>query len=277
MSHVLRHKDILPNDAAFHLVRATLPTARPRTLHGQTFYELIWVQNGRMRHHLRHSRQELSEGDLVFVRPTDEHALQGRGEAPMIVSLCLHPTLVRRLGNRHGFKRFFWSDAPEPELHHRDIRQLAALNQAALRLEHAPRNTLEAEAFLLPLLAALTDVAPDLPPEAPEWLRSALIAAERPEVFRLGAAGFAQAAGRAHPHVSRTTRRYLGQSPSDIINAARMSYAARRLTGTPDPLAEIAADVGLPNLSHFHKLFRAHHGLTPFKYRKQHQREVIAP
>lgn len=274
---ILRHKDILPGDATYHLVRSTLSTARPKALHAQTFHELIWVQNGHVRHHLRDTVQELSEGDLVFVRPTDHHALQGRGSDPMIVSLCLHPTLVRRLGNRHDFTRFFWSGAPHPEIHHRDIRALSALNKAAMRLDRAPRTTLEAEAFLLPLLAELSDARMALPDDAPLWLRDALHHAQDPEIFRQGAAGFVRLCGRAHPHVSRVTRQFTGQTPSALLNDLRMDYAARRLTGTRDALADIAAEVGLPNLSHFHKLFRARHGLTPFRYRKQHQHDVISP
>ena len=102
-------------------------------------------------------------------------------------------------------------------------------------------------------------------------------AAQDPAVFRQGAAGFVRLTGRAHPHVSRTARRYLGQSPSEFINALRMDFAARRLSGTEDPLPEIAADCGIPNLSHFHKLFRAHHGETPHQFRKRFQRNLVQP
>lgn len=273
----LRHKDILPDDAAFHMVRATLTPTRPKALHGQTYYQLLWVQNGTVRQHLPDTRRDLHEGDVVFLRPTDLHALQGRGEAAMIVALVLHPTLVRRLGNRHGFNDLFWSDAPLPEIRHLDMRALGRLNHAALRLEQSARSTLEAEAFLLPLLASLHSDDPGLPADAPGWLVQACRAARQPEVFCDGAAGLVRAAGRTHPHVSRTMQRYLGQSPSDFINDIRMDYAARALTSTPDSLSEIAAGIGLPNLSHFHKLFRARHGTTPHRYRKAHQRDVVQP
>ena len=56
-----------------------------------------------------------------------------------------------------------------------------------------------------------------------------------------------------------------------------MEFAARRLAGTQDSLAEIAADCGVPNLSHFHKLFRLHHGRTPQAFRRAHQRDLVQP
>lgn len=279
MEHItLNHRDILGPDATFEMARVTLATARPKMHHTHDFYELLWVQNGTLRHHIADTRSDLTEGDLLFIRPEDTHALQGRGEEALVVSLTIKPGFIRALGNRHDdlAGRFFWSDAPRPAQIHRDIRQLSALNQAALRLERGPRSGLALEAFLLPLLSDLCDT-PHLPAGAPDWLHAACVAAQEPRVFRDGAAGFARAAGRAHPHVSRTARRFLGQSPSDYVNGIRMAHAARQLTGTEETLADIAADIGLPNLSHFHKLFLSHHGETPQRYRRARQRETVQP
>lgn len=275
----LTYSQIFANGEKVLLIRAALETRRPSALHGQDFYELIWVQNGQVRHHLEDERQELREGDLVFVRPSDRHALQGRSEDSLVVSVALHPELIESMGRRHPTVdgSLFWSSSPTPMKIARDSRQLAELNQAALRLERGTRSGLEAEAFLMPLITGLIGQSEVLPPDAPAWLAAACDAARDPNVFREGAAGFARAAGKAHPHVSRTARRYLGQSPSDYVNAQRMSFAARRLTGSGDSLSEIATDCGIPNLSHFHKLFRQTYGLTPQRYRKSHQRDIIQP
>jgi len=275
----LSYADIFSSEEKVLLIRAALETRRPSTLHSQDFYELIWVQNGQVRHHLEEVRKELREGDLVFVRPSDRHALQGRSDDALVVSVALHPELIESMGQRHpsveGF--LFWSKGRVPTQLSRDSRQLAELNQSALRLERGSRSGLEAEAFLMPLITGLIGQSEVLPPDAPAWLAAACDAARDPNVFREGAAGFARAAGKAHPHVSRTARRYLGKSPSDYVNAQRMSFAARRLTGSGDSLSEIATDCGIPNLSHFHKLFRQTYGLTPQRYRKSHQRDIIQP
>jgi len=279
MLTTLHHTDILTADAKAHLTRATLDARRPASLHDHDFHELIWVQNGNARHHLATHRSELAEGDLLFIRPTDAHALQGKGDAALVVSITLHPDLIARIGARHpGLQgRLFWSDAAEPAVLARDSRQMADLNAAALRLERGRLDGLAVEAFLLPLLSALTESDLPLPAGAPDWLARACAAALDPRVFRDGAAGFARVAGRAHPHVSRTVRRYLHQSPSDYVNTQRMAFAARRLAGSTDSLAEIAAECGIPNLSHFHKLFRAQHGLTPAAYRRARQAQVVQP
>ena len=273
----LSASDTFGPDEAFVLSRAELDTRRPPLLHTQDFHEMLWVQNGTVRLHTSTGKQDLSEGDLLFISPDQPHGLQGRGEASMVVSLAIRPGVVNAIGNRHDDLAgvAFWGRGLE--IAHRDIRQLAALNQAALQLERSPRRKLFLEAFIMPLLVALDRPPEGLSPDAPDWLISACTAAQNPDVFRKGAAGFVASTGRAHPHVSRTMRRFLGITPSDYVNAQRMEYAARRLTGTSDPLAEIAADCGLPNLSHFHKLFLMSHGETPQRYRRARQRELVQP
>lgn len=275
---VLSYSEILKDGAQFHLTRARLSNARPRSLHGHDFFELIWVQNGQLRHHRPDQPTAiLAEGDVLFIRPGDVHAIQGKGEEPLAVTLVLHPDLVTDLGARLGLTGYFWHDGPDPVLCHRDMRALSRLNQAALHLEQSPRTRLEAEAFLLPLLSALEADAPQTPDNAPDWLAEAVRRSRDPQVFRDGAAGFVALCGRAHPHVSRTTQRIFGQTPSAMMNALRMDHAARALAGTPDSLSEIAEEVGISNLSHFHKLFRARFGVTPHKYRKAHQADVVQP
>ena len=275
----LTWRSILGPTDMVHLTRATLTGARPTGLHDHDFYELIWVQNGQVRHHLPDGKHDLSEGDVLFIRPRDRHALQGRGSDVLVVSVTLHPDLIDGLTTRFSTLKghWFWSNDLKPIHLRRDSWQMADLNHAALRLDRSERDALAAEAFLLPLLSSLREEHINLPAAAPAWLAQACAAAADPRVFRDGAAGFARVAGRAHPHVSRTARRFLNQSPSDYINTRRMDYAARQLSGTGDTLTEIAADCGIPNLSHFHKLFRAQHGLTPAQYRRTHQKDVVQP
>lgn len=271
----LSYRDILTDGHAVHITRAQVTSARPKALHAQNFPELLWVQNGHIRHHQPHGTTTLPEGTVVFLRTGDSHALQGRGDYALVVSLTLDPAVIVALGKRHTTLKdqFFWAD--KPQILSRDINAMIALNQATLKLERSPRDTLAVEAFLLPLFAAW--LKPDMPKGAPDWLTLAIAASVDPVVFRAGAAGFVAHTGQSHPHVSRTLKRLTGQSPSELINANRMAHAALQLTGTSETLADIATDCGIPNLSHFHKLFRAAFGVTPHHYRRKYQRDVVQP
>ncbi|MFN2307626.1 MAG: helix-turn-helix domain-containing protein [Paracoccaceae bacterium] len=274
-SLTLRHATILPPGQAVHIARAALTPSRPKRLHQHDFFELFWVQNGEVRHHLPNGRETLTEGTVCILRPGDRHGLQGRGENALVVSLTLHPDLIAGLKRPALGTLALWHAGADPFTVSRDMRQLAALNRAALTLEQSACDTLAAEAFLLPLLSDLIRDAQ--PPGAPRWLVDACLSSRDPEVFRDGAAGLVAQTGRSHEHVARAMREYYGQTPTDYINALRMTYAARALTTDSAPLPEIANQIGLSNLSHFHKLFRARFGTTPHQYRQQFQRHVIQP
>tara|TARA_R110002051_G_scaffold183061_1_gene252665 strand:+ start:5080 stop:5913 length:834 start_codon:yes stop_codon:yes gene_type:complete len=271
----LQYRDLLRGGTAVHVTRALVTPKRPAALHTQDFYQLFWVQNGTIRHHRPDGVATLSEGTVVFVRPDDHHALQGRGDQALVVSLTLHPSLIDALGKRHKSLpgQLFWAETAQ--VLHLDTKALIALNQATMRLERTPLDRFSVEAFLLPLCADL--LRPEIAATAPEWLTHAVATAATPAVFRMGAAGFVAQTGQTHPHVSRTMKRVMGMSPSDFINQQRMTYAVRQLTGTSESLADIAADCGIPNLSHFHKLFRTAHGMTPHQYRRKYQRDVVQP
>lgn len=262
-----------------HLVRAPLSKARPKTLGASSCYLLLWVQNDQLRFHTPQERWVLSEGELLFIRPRDRYALQGRGAAPLVVAVAFSPQVITPLGNRHDRLRnaLFWSDSALPARSQLDMRALAALNHQALRLEHAASSPLDAEAFLLPLCAQLVAPRPDLPPDTPDWLAEACLRAREPDIFRKGAAGFVQVSGRAHSHVSRTAQKFLGQSPTEYVNVLRMDHAARRLVGSADGLREIAEECGITNLSHFHKLFRAQFGQSPARFRRANQTDLLNP
>lgn len=268
---------IIGAGAPFHFTRAVLARNVPKSLHDHGFYEIFWLHNGRARHVINGAREMLSEGDLLFIRPGDCHALQGVGEESHLVSLSIRREVIEGLSRHAALASLFDPALKMPARRRREIRQMLDLSHRAVTLEMGRRGVLEIEAFLLALMAELEAETLPLPEGAPDWLVEACRAAHRPEVFRSGAAGLARTSGKAHAHVSRTVQKYLGQTPSDYVNRIRIDHAARRLAGTGDSLAEIAEEVGITNMSHFHRLFRAQFAMTPRAYRLAHQKGVVQP
>lgn len=270
--------DILQTGEDYYFARTVLSRKTPKALHGHDFYEVFWLNNGKALHKINGNSETLTEGDLRFIRPGDVHSLQAKEDESHVVNIAFPTNLIDGLHPRHGAGgRFFWSKETIPDGTHRDMKQLRELSKRALTLETAPRAALFAEAFLTPLLAELTAEAISVPEGTPDWLAKACLEARNPSVFRLGAAGLVKSAGRAHAHVSRTVKKHLGETPSDYVNRIRMERAARALAGSADALPDIAADLGIPNLSHFHRLFRTHHGMTPAEFRRRYQKNAIQP
>lgn len=76
-----------------------------------------------------------------------------------------------------------------------------------------------------------------------------------------------QRSGFGATRLSELFRLHYHQSPSDLLNAARLAQARSLLLSTGRPLTEIAAEVGYESLSVFHDQFRRHTGMTPAAYR----------
>lgn len=268
---------LAPGDA-FHIAHKPLGQEQPVEAHWHDYFELFLVEAGTCRHHLGGEEEDLPTGSMVFVRPEDCHMLSGSGTDPCrIVNIMFRPETAAHLVSRYRDDlagRFFWAQGPRPVALRLSAAQHDAALDEALTLQTGPRSLARIEGFLLSLLTSVADPVADSASALPTWLARALDAARRPEVFRRGAAGLVEAAGRGHEHVCRQMRLHLGLTPSAYVNRIRMEQAASLLASGETPIADIARHLGIENLSHFHRLFRTHHGLTPRGYR---QRRRAAP
>ena len=79
-------------------------------------------------------------------------------------------------------------------------------------------------------------------------------------------------AGRAgmHPvHLAAAFRRHFGCTVGEYLRRRRVDFAARQLTTSAAPLAEIALSAGFADQSHFARVFKRLTGLTPAAYREK--------
>lgn len=286
----MQHLRIIPATAftagsASRVMRANLRMGKSKSAasHSQDFHELIAILGGKLRHDVSGAVQDLTAGDLVFIRPVDRHALHAVSPQATVQAVAVHRDVIASVGARHPELQghLFWSDKVVPDHIPAALAKECDVEALMDDLVSSSCDRLATEAFLLPLCARLIELFPrDLPPlpsDAPDWLVAACAASRSPAVFREGAGGFARAANHTHPHVCRTLQRYLGMTPSAYVNHHRMQHAGRRLVRSDDSIRDIASDCGIPNLSHFHRVFLNHHGVTPLQYRKIHQRNLIRP
>lgn len=78
----------------------------------------------------------------------------------------------------------------------------------------------------------------------------------------------------ASAHISRSKccrifRRYLQQSPIELLNSYRLKASCNMLARTNKTITEIAFACGFNNLSYFSKYFYRNYGCTPREYRNQ--------
>ncbi len=266
----------LPDGDAYHFARKHLAETPPVIEHSHDYYELFLVEQGQVHHWINGLEELLEPGQLAFIRPADRHALQAApGTGARLLNVMFRRAPADHLIARYGSElagEFFWASTEFPiSLRLAGPQRERAVN-AMLSLQSSHRSLAKIEHFLLSIMTHVLDATAQAQSPAPPWLIDAAQAAREPRVFRRGAEGMIEAAGRSQAHVCRETRRHLGLSPTQYVNRIRIQHAAMMLSGTEYAVAVIAQDCGFENLSYFHRLFREQYGTTPRGYRQRHMK-----
>lgn len=276
----LRADDYLVGDKAFHIARFMLPSTRPPASHEHDFYEMFLVESGTVHHQVNSESEQLSTGDLVFIRPSDRHALwSARGSQAGVMNLMFRRSTIEQLWARYGDDlgaRFFCSPQEQPETLRLDrVFHLNLVDEFNFLIS-APPSRMVVDGFLTRFLAGQA-MTPIPLPDVPLWLSNGLKRADQPDVLCRGARGLVVACGRSQEHVARMVKQHLGRSTSEIMNAKRMAYAARLLLTTDQPVEAIGLACGFENQGYFFRLFKNHHGTTPYQFRKTRFRNPVVP
>ncbi|HND60805.1 MAG TPA: AraC family transcriptional regulator [Opitutaceae bacterium] len=263
-----RLADFVGPGEAYHFAQTDLTAGNAARYHDHDFHELFWVSRGRGEHLLNGRTIPLQPGRLFLIRPADRHHVTGSDPAPLRILNLAFPSR-----SWAEIRRRYFSGSPDPYERSPadrgwplDAPGQAVLAHWAARLASPGRPRVVLDGFLMELPELLHGPVRGAKP-VPDWLARARRELASPEHFAGGTRALAQLAGRSPSHVARAVFRCYGETPTDLVNAARMEFAARQLADTTRPIMDIALDCGLNNLSHFYALFRKRYGLSPRRYR----------
>ena len=237
--------------------------------HCHEYAEVFWCVGGSAVHHVNGQDVVISAGDVVCIRPDDIHAASADSPAFTIINLTFLPGSVAELARRH-LGAWPWRDGPLPLQTHLSPRRMERLHAWSAELAAKQSTLLDLEAFLLDLTRLLAEGADGADP-MPPWLREALETLREPEHLAGGTTALADLAGRDPAYVNRVLRRCLGRTATQVVTELRLDRAAAELRLSNHPITEVAALVGLANLSHFYARFHERFGVTPARYRQAAQ------
>ncbi len=259
--------------------------ASPTSPHCHEFPELLLVIGGRIWHIVNGARQSLSVGSLAFIRPDDIHGfeLDAEEDCELInfaFSLELLLDLSAYLRNDYFMKDF--TAPPMPPLFILSPSETESLAAELLKVNSTITTSIEtAKIQVKSVIASLFvkffleryDVATYK--GIPSWLDRLCSEMSKKQNLLKGLRVMRKLAPCTKEHLCKSFKRYLGKSPTDFINEARMRLAASMLADTEEEIAAVASEVGIENLSHFYHLFKNHYGVSPAKYRLKTRKSEI--
>jgi len=237
------------------------------------YAELFLIEKGEVEHHVNGEVCNASEKTLILIRPSDRHKFKVPEDGCTMGHVSFQEETLQFLKDRYfqNENRFFWGHSklpPHVTLHDDSFVHIGNELDKLFSKEHS---LLHVERFLLNLLQELTTPKRlACQADEPAWLLHALKQLNEPEILLGGTATFFKVAGRSSEHVARTVRKHRCMTPTELVNQARMTYAATQLKEPDKKIFEIAMECGFESTGHFYSLFRKQHGLTPHQYRLRH-------
>lgn len=262
---------------AFHITTVVMAGRQGYPMHTHAdFAELFLVESGHGSHLLRNGAEPLHSGDLVLIRPRDAHGFKAiSNRTCRYINLAFPIGSLNALQKRYypAQKNFWGGESAVPAKYSLDTDVKETLLEALQDLSRRERIRVHVERFLLVMLDALDKVNSSAKPgPEPNWLYRAIRDIRKPESLTEGLPAFLRLAGRSPEHVARETRRWTGQTPTDLVNQARLDHAAYLLNMSNKDIVDIALECGFQNLSHFYRLFKKQFGQSPRAHRIQLQR-----
>jgi hypothetical protein len=257
-----------------------LSATEMQSFHIHQFYEIILLVKGHLFHEINGSHHILKPGSLVFVRPYDLHRLLPvNSDRTVFSSLVIASSVVEEIISFLCMPAItnHISTAPEapcsqlsPDATRETMLKMEKIsNEQTISPETSALMTrvLSAQLFAEYLTPGRTSTKSGRAP--PEWLQKLRAEAERWESLRNAPQRMHQSC-LCHPsHLCKSFKLYYNETPTEFVNRIRLRRAARELKTTEIKIAAIAAELGFVSLSHFHRLFKRHYGLTPADYRRR--------
>jgi AraC family cel operon transcriptional repressor len=252
--------------------------------HSHDYFELFLVNNGSATHQVNGSTQALAKGTVVFIRPDDTHAYSKPSVDFEIINMLVPSdtlyALFAYLGPGFNPGRFLTPALPPLARLSANQHSVVVGEIEKLVLSRRTQPSAADGLFRVALVKLLSSCFPIALEHgatgAPLWLRWLALEMMKKENFTEGVGAMQRLSGRSSAHLARTCRRYLGKSPTELVNELRLEYAAHAIATDSEPIISLCADVGFDSLSHFYHLFKKTYGLAPADYRRKARRGSVS-
>lgn len=236
----------------------------PFSLHGHDFFELELITGGSGRNWINNLCMPIQRGSLYLLSPSDVHRMEV--DEPLTLQCVQFPPDVPETLGLPEIRSALFMQLDEEGF----LETLA--HCARLRKEEALGGALSLQCMSASLTLMLAQLIRRgeacAPAPASQRMQAALDYIQRHRTDpMLRLSDVARACDLSVCHFSATFHSVVGCSFSEYLTQCRLRHACALLASSSAPVTEIAYESGFSSLSHFFRVFRAHHRCTPLQYR----------
>lgn len=234
--------------------------------HGHTGVHFTLLREGSFEE-LRGQRLHLEAGDIRVSPSGDEHELRFGPAGAACLIVALRAGWIREVTGQGN------PDRRKNAAHPLAQRWIAELVHEVS--DSTPASVLAVESVALELAA--WSVGARRPPfdAAPSWLLDLRDQLHDVPVATPSLVGIAHRAGRHPVCVARAFRRHFGRSIGEYSRDLRVRYATSLLTGSDEPMVDIAIECGFSDQAHFARWVKRLVGDTPGQVRRSAGRQGV--
>ena len=248
-------------------------------LHWHGFCEIEYIMSGRAEETLNGVKNDIFDGHLHILTPSDFHEIIIKDEPVLIYKACFDLNLIDSyLSSR------LLSISHMPILH-LEGEEKKLIEQIFLSMEHADacindRDTLQTvlHGLINSLLASVIFMSEDLDPglriaRYDDTICAVLNLIHKDFCIGVNLSKLANAVYLSPSHLSRKFHSSVGMTIGDYVKKLRMDMVTRLLISTDCSITEICYKVGFVSLSTFSLEFKRIYGVSPGEYRRINQRQ----
>lgn len=248
--------------------------------HTHEYYELFLMLDGNALHKVNGAELPLCRGDLVFIRPFDNHDYLCVGGKPFSMlniafSAKICEMLFEYLGD--GFKKSHLLGAflpPEVKLSDYELERFEKMMDNIRAID--PKSYGEiGSAFRILIFNVFTrHFSEEVENEEkfPIWLEEMCNKIKKDGNFARGSEYFLSLTNKSREHVSRCMKKHMNVTVSEYINSLRLNFIANMLVNSNHNISDIIFESGFNNISWASEQFKKKYGLTMRQYRNSRQK-----
>ena len=276
-AHHITTELLLPQEKIF-LVSHPMDYNVPQ--HQHDYYELVFVDHGRVKNIMQDTEQYLLPGSLLIMNLSSHHALKAIDKKATVTNICLQKDLFDD-GIFHDFimadnpvANFLRNESEQDFLYFscpQNMRLRTTLNDILTNYQASGFHmSFALAANVLLLLSLLTDEQQYTYVGIYERCLDILDYIQQNPIITLSqlAAHF----GFNPNYLSRYIHQHTGATTSQLIIKSRLNFACQRLLYTDDSIENIALSTGWRSISHFYRTFKSQLSMTPENFRQQFSR-----